>query len=161
MTNQVVCVTGHRPDKLGGYSEESFFKLVRFATYCLKRLEPKLVITGMALGWDQAIAVACRDLKLPYAAYVPFMGQEILWSPDARKRYTTLLEGADVKYICPPGFAAWKMHERNKAMVDDSEAVLALYNGEESGGTFACVRYARSKRRTIYQCWQRWSSGDF
>lgn len=161
MTNQVVCVTGHRPQKLGGFSEEIFLLLTRLAVNCLTRLKPKLVITGMALGWDQAVAQGCKELGIPYKPYIPFKGQELMWKPEAQERYHSLLQGVEARYVNPPGFAGWKMIARNNAMVDDSEVVLALYNKDKHGGTFRCVEYAHEQGRTVLNCWDRWVSRDF
>lgn len=54
----VLGVTGHRPPDLGGYSEEAFKLLTSLARKHIERIGPSEVITGMALGWDQACAVA-------------------------------------------------------------------------------------------------------
>ena len=42
----------------------------------------------------------------------------------------------------------YKMQLRNQYMVDNSNIVLAVWNGS-SGGTANCVRYARSKNKEI------------
>jgi hypothetical protein len=68
-----LAVTGHRPKDLGGYSDAAFVKLVAFAKNNLGKWQPRIeyVITGMAQGWDQAVAQACVELGLPFHAYVP------------------------------------------------------------------------------------------
>lgn len=38
---------------------------------------------------------------------------------------------------------------RNRYMVDHSDTVLAIWNGEESGGTWQTIKYARSKNKKI------------
>lgn len=38
---------------------------------------------------------------------------------------------------------------RNHSMVDMSEVVIAVYNGDETGGTANCVKYARKKDKKI------------
>lgn len=42
-------------------------------------------------------------------------------------------------------------------MVDNSNAVLALWNGSE-GGTGNCVRYAKEKNKKIFQLWDKYKS---
>lgn len=59
----ILAVTGHRPNKLGGYSKQAYRKLVKIAEVNLKKLNPDKVISGMALGWDQALAQAYDQLK--------------------------------------------------------------------------------------------------
>lgn len=160
-TGKIVAVTGHRPQKLGGFSEEVFQDLVRLAKHCFERLKPLEVITGMALGWDQAVAQACHDLKIPFRAYIPFMGQESQWPQQSQERYWKLLEGPVLNMICEPGYAAWKMQKRNEAMVDDCHQLLALWDGT-TGGTFNCVAYARKQLHVVVlNCWQRWANKDF
>lgn len=41
------------------------------------------------------------------------------------------------------------MLDRNKKMVSSAEILLAVYNGEQRGGTAATVRYARQAGRKI------------
>ena len=43
----IIVVTGHRPQRLGQHRPE---RLVDLAVAALKKFEPSLVITGMALG---------------------------------------------------------------------------------------------------------------
>lgn len=38
---------------------------------------------------------------------------------------------------------------RDKAMVDDSDVVLAVYDGIPAGGTYATIEYAKSKGKQI------------
>lgn len=54
----IVAGTGHRPNKLGGYGDDVFERLVALARTYLWHMEPWHVISGMALGWDQALAQA-------------------------------------------------------------------------------------------------------
>lgn len=146
---KVLGVTGHRPDKFGvphecdNLTDYPFFvnAMLKF-----KRLvewyKPDLVITGMALGFDQWVAMACPALGVPYAAYVPFKGQESKWPEQAQKVYRELLAcAAYEEVISDGGYAVWKMHARNKAIVDDCTYLGGAYDGSP-GGTEQCVRYA-------------------
>lgn len=154
--NQIICGTGHRPSKLGGYGFFAQSLLIDFATFQLDRLKPKLVISGMALGWDQALAAAAWTLKIPYNAYIPFIGQEFMWPEESQKRYEELLKGAaSVVNSCGEGYAAWKMQKRNEDMVNASDLVLALWNGT-TGGTSNCVSYASKNGVEILNVWDEW-----
>ena len=115
-----MAVTGHRPPKLGGYDEKIMHNLFLFACDVLKDV-PKLelVITGMALGWDQAVAEAAMQLDIPFLAAVPFEGQESRWLEESREHYDHLLRHAiEVKVVSPGGYSAFSMHVRNEWMVD-------------------------------------------
>jgi uncharacterized phage-like protein YoqJ len=151
----IICGTGHRPDKLCNWREWDNHQmiLVDIAKAWLSWHTPDVVITGMAIGWDQVLAEACIDVGIEYRAYVPFKGQESKWPPNAQSVYNSLLDNAsEVKYVCEEGYAPWKMQKRNEAMVDDSDLVLALWNGTE-GGTGNCIKYAQSKNKRITNLW--------
>lgn len=152
-----LCVTGHRPDKLGGYEVTSRRALGCFAVESLHRAGPELVITGMALGWDQAIAGACVMLDIPFIAAVPFKGQERPWPHDAKVRYDLLLERArEVVHVCDvltP--TARAMQIRNEWMVDRADSVLALWNGT-FGGTHNCIAYAKKQGVPVTNLWNAW-----
>lgn len=156
-TGDVWAVTGHRPDKLpdkaSGYHHAEQEKVVAYAKAVLAYLHPKTVLTGMALGWDTAVAQACAELSIPFVACVPFEGQESKWSEPLRKRYRELLAKAvAVVVVSPGGYDPKKMHARNAYMVDRSVAVLALWNGTP-GGTAGCVEYAKKKGRAVVNAW--------
>jgi uncharacterized phage-like protein YoqJ len=162
----ILAVTGHRPQKLGGFSPAAGQRLVEFATAELRRFNPlpQRVLTGLALGWDQAIAWACAELGIPFIACVPCKGQDTPWPAASRQAYRTLLALAyDVVAVCPGGYAAWKMIRRDHYMVDqlnclEGDKLLALYNGDTDGGTAKTVQYAQAKGVAIENCWERWIS---
>lgn len=160
----ILSVTGHRPDKLGGYArwEGITFPLLRdLAVTQLSELRPSLVCTGLALGFDQAVADACASLDVPYVAAVPFIGQESRWSLPMRTEYHSYLAGAsEVVVVSEGAYAAWKMHKRNEYMVDRCDLLLALYNGDLSGGTYRCVEYAKRRGKEIINCWEEWTSAS-
>lgn len=125
--------TGHRPDKLGGYSRQAQIRLHKFALETLRSVPTDKLISGMAQGWDQALAWAAKEMGIPFTAAVPFIGQERLWPQEAQDRYTSLLSYAEgVEVICDynhPG----AMSIRNSWMVDNCSHVLALFNGSPGG----------------------------
>ncbi len=152
----ILAGTGHRPDKLGGYNTHVAQRLQTLASAALTKHQPQLVISGMALGWDQALAEAAVAHDIPFHAYVPFEGQESMWPLQAQQRYQDLLWKADkVIIVCEGSFAAWKMQKRNEAMVDACDKVLALWNGT-SGGTANCVAYAKTQNKPIFNLWHSW-----
>lgn len=150
--------TGHRPNKLGGYEDSANKRLVAFAEETLQKLspQPSLIISGMALGWDQALAEAATNLCIPWDAYIPFVGQEDRWPKGSRDKYHALINQArKVLAVSAPGYAVRKMHARNERMVRACDTVLALYDGSP-GGTQACVTYAELKGKPIVNLWQDW-----
>lgn len=159
-------VTGHRQQKLGGHSEALYRRLVGFARLELQRFEndlrPTRVLTGMAGGWDQAVAQACRDVGIPYEAAIPFDSYGEMWPAHAKARYSELCESAEkVHVVCGPRYAPWKMQARNEWLVaeveraDDTGRLLALWSGA-SGGTANCVEFAERRSVIVDNCWDRW-----
>ena len=145
----VVAGTGHRPNKLGGYSLEAFIKLESIAQRWLLENKPTKVISGMALGWDQALASAAIKCNIPFIAAIPFIGQESKWNYNSKRFYNELLDYADdIIYCSDPGYSAHKMQIRNEYMVDHTDIILAMYDGTK-GGTHNCIEYAKSKNKQI------------
>jgi hypothetical protein len=78
----IIAGTGHRPGRLGGHGRDTFAHLTNFARGKLVVLAPSHVISGMALGWDLALAFAAHMQHIPFTAAVPFDGHGELWSDD-------------------------------------------------------------------------------
>lgn len=158
----IICGTGHRPNKLGGYGYEVHKKLNDLAIHYLSELPDNLekVISGGALGWDQALAAAALYLKIPYVMALPFEGFEARWPVPSIQYLSSLCEqAAETVYVCEPGYDPWKMQERNRWMVDHADRVLALWNGTD-GGTANCVRYAVAKHKPIVNLWDIYNNKD-
>jgi len=153
----IIAGTGHRPDKLGGYGEATFLRLCHVASEALIRLKPTRVISGMALGWDQALAQAATEWHIPFVAAVPFKGQEAAWPAASQKYYHELLRKAEsVVYVSKPPYAARKMQVRNEFMVHKCDLLLALWDGSD-GGTANCVRYAKLVAHKRFEnVWEQW-----
>ena len=161
-----LAVTGHRPDRLWGYDYgnkqywilKSMLKsIIRQEMFPDGDVNNKIeIITGMALGVDTIFAQAAIELKKEYGndirivAAIPFKGQECKWPALSQAEYNRILSECDeVVYVCDEGYAAWKMQKRNEYMVDRCNKLIAVWNGDESGGTYNCIKYAKTKRQII------------
>lgn len=155
----IICGTGHRPNKVGGYSKEAFDKLVSLArTYLTAGEQIDIVISGGALGWDQALAEAALGLGIPIHLYLPFPGFEDRWPNESKAfLHSQMHRAAKVLFISEPSYAGWKMQVRNTAMVDASDRVLALWDGS-TGGTGNCIQYAKKVGKPIVNLWDVFSS---
>ena len=153
----IICGTGHRPDKLGGYSQEVFENLKALACKHLAACgDPRelRVISGGALGWDQALAAAAMSLGIATVLALPFPGFEDRWPTSSKAYLHSLMQRADeVVFVCDPGYAGWKMQKRNEWMVDRADTVLALWNGTP-GGTANCIAYANKVKKPIINLWE-------
>lgn len=149
----IICGTGHRPDKLGGYDRETFYMGASLATKYLSGTGNR-VISGGALGWDQMLAQAALDLNVPLTLALPFPDFYSKWPKSSQDYLELLVSQADeVKYVCAEGYAPWKMQQRNEWMVDKADKVVALWNGT-SGGTSNCVKYAEKVGKPIVNLWE-------
>lgn len=143
--------TGHRSVR----SDQP--RAVRIARSFLSLWQPDTVITGMAIGWDQAVATACLDLGIPYRAYIPGKWQPDAWPPPARAVYERLLARAAAVRVCVVGsYGADAMRIRNTHIINDSEMLLALWDGTRAGGTWHCWNYAVGKGLPRINLWEAW-----
>jgi uncharacterized phage-like protein YoqJ len=161
----IIAGTGHRPNKLGGYGDDVQEKLLELALHSLDHLKPERVISGMALGWDQALAAAALIRGTYLIAAVPFASQASRWPAASQRTYESLLKKADrVVFVdeengCRDAgeYSVLKMHQRNEWMVRSCDRLLALWNGDETGGTANCIQFARSLNVPITNAWQAWT----
>lgn len=153
---RVLMGTGHRPDKLHPnrkivYSIRCLDRLTDLAVSQIKKIQPDYGISGMAMGWDMALAQAFIRLEIPFEAAIPFKNQPIKWFDDTRTLYYNLLEKADkitfvdeIHKYCGCNsvgeYQAFKMQKRNEYMIDQANCFLALWDGSK-GGTGNCINY--------------------
>lgn len=143
----IISFTGHRPDKLYNKQGFIFSKLIEY----LGKEKPEKCISGMCIGVDLLAAESCYCLNIPFIAAVPFVGQEDKWRMEDKLRYNFFLsKAAEVKIISDSGYDAWKYQVRNKWMVNNSDRLLAVYNGDMKGGTFNTIKYAKSINKPIH-----------
>jgi uncharacterized phage-like protein YoqJ len=112
----------------------------------LLTLEPRTVISGMALGFDTLLAECAVELGVPLVAAVPCSidVQPGKWPQWARERYYALLaKAAAVQVIRPGPYDRRAFQERNVYMVDACDLLVSYFSGE-AGGTANCVKYAHS-----------------
>jgi hypothetical protein len=124
---------GARPDEIGGYGVDNFANMVGFAVETLSRYNPTKIISGMGLGWEQALAMAAVELDIPFIAALPFMDQENVWPDKSQWFYRTLLgKASQVKYISKGRFESKKFWERDTWVVDNSDGILVLWPNWEA-----------------------------
>lgn len=157
----IVAATGHRPDKLGGYGPKAQGRVYTLAYEWLECFRPDQLISGMALGWDQACAEAALALGIPLIAAIPFEGQESRWPPASQEHYRMLRALAtEVRIIAPGGYSPFVMQLRNETMVLWANLILALWDGS-AGGTCNCLANARTfgaAKKPIINLWDRYAA---
>lgn len=108
-----------------------------------------ILISGGAQGIDQMWMEVGLYLELPVIAALPFEGYDSKWPVASQQIYRKLLDQChEVRYIAGPGYDPAKMQLRNQWMVDNSDVLVAYWNGTP-GGTANCVGYAMSKGHKV------------
>ena len=116
----------------------------------LAKENPTELISGMALGIDTLFALIALEKGIPLVAAIPCDGQERMWPAGSQQQYYMILQNPLVtKVVVSPGpYATWKMQKRNEWLVDNSDKLIAVYDGS-GGGTGNCVQYAEKVGREI------------
>ena len=152
--------TGHRPKKLPWRYNESSPDCVELKKVLTVQISHLAVLgvtdffSGMAEGTDLFCSEVVLDQRkenpaLKLHCVLPCEGQADMWSSSAQDRYYNILNQADsVEYVSRK-YHDKCMLDRNRRLVESSGVLLAVYNGEWSGGTAATVRYARKMGREI------------
>jgi uncharacterized phage-like protein YoqJ len=156
MTKFNLAITGHRPDKLGGYnanplSTAVYTRLKEVIRLTYHKYPDLVLITGGALGVDTVAAEYAKYVGIKYKLYAPCYEQEAKWRKPDQERYRIIKDHAlEVKYtVLGPYQGKDCLFDRNKNMVNDSDGLLAVWNGSNSG-TSHCVRYAQSLNKKVY-----------
>lgn len=155
------CFTGHRPQSLICGFDETHPACLKIK-HKLKRLIQGLIdkksvthfISGGALGVDMWAMEIVLELKKEYPnitleAAIPCRSQADRWNSKSQERYNRLLSLCDKKTLVQEKYTVGCMMKRNKYMVDNSNYVIAVWNGKPSG-TGKTVSYARECMKTIY-----------
>lgn len=146
-----VAFSGHRLAKMGGYSPINPIKsyVLNELDKILNEIKPDMTISGMAIGFDSWAADLCKFKKIPFTAAVPFVGQENKWPEHSQAIYRSLLDQADdIVIICKGEYEPWKFQKRNEWMVDNSDIIIAAFDGSPSG-TKNCIDYAKRKNKEV------------
>lgn len=147
-----IAVTGHRPDKLWGYDLNKYgWKRLRI--YFVRELMKHKATdawSGMALGVDAVFAQSVLILRdsgynIRLHCAIPCRNHSSNWFPESVEMYNSILsEAYEVKLVTDKPYNPYLMQIRNQYMVDNSDEVLAIWNGTP-GGTANCVNYARKQ----------------
>jgi YspA SLOG family len=124
---------GHRPDEMGGYGVDNFATMIAFAVETIPQYNPTKILSGMALGWEQALAFAAVELGIPFEAVLPFQDQESVWPDKSQNFYRDLLSKASlVRTISKGKFDSKKFYERDQWIIDHSDGIFSLWQNWET-----------------------------
>lgn len=160
MNNGSCAFTGHRPHKFPWKYDETDSRCIALKAALaeqIKKLAEEGVTdfySGGADGvdcWAALIVLALRekDPALRLHCILPHEGQADRWSDPAQERYRLVLRQADsVEYVSREYYEGC-MLDRNRRLVESAGLLLAVYNGEQRGGTAATIRYAHKLGKQI------------
>ena len=154
MKKYTISFSGHRPKNLPwGYNENSS-SAIKFKQDMKKLLINKInegykhFINGMALGADMMIAEILIELKQEFnitiECAIPCLKQESKWSNSQQVRYKKILSQCDkITYVLKQQYCKNCMQMRNEYMINNSNCLIAVWNGLPSG-TENTIKYAKS-----------------
>jgi uncharacterized phage-like protein YoqJ len=134
-------ITGHRPERI---SEPE--KIKSLITEALQHFGTTRLYQGMAAGVDLWSAKEAWKLGIPYAAVKPWAGHKPRVAD--RVEYGKVLKHATAIIDVDPSMdypGVWVYNKRNEYIVNEVNAMIAVWDGMPYGGTYGCIRYAWSK----------------
>ena len=152
------CFTGHRPQKLG-YGENSIqcdelkSKLEELIIELIEKEGVTHFISGVALGVDTYAVNIVLNLKTQYPGIIlecaiPCETQAVKWNERDRDIYYDLLAKCDKETLLQQNYTSDCMQKRNEYMVNNSDYVIAVWNGKPSG-TGNTVKYATKNNKKV------------
>jgi hypothetical protein len=152
-----IAITGHQPHLLGGFEGEAPGRLRALALEWVEERRPAEVVSGMAAGWDMAMAWAAVEAGVPLVAALAFPGQGRGWPDDALGELDWLLACCSLVHTVSEERTRDMWTARDRWVIDRGELVLALWSGA-TGGTGDAVAYATSLGKPIENLWERWQA---
>ena len=125
-----------------------------YLTYSSPQAGADTFFCGAARGAD----IICGELvmqekqahpELKLICVIPFAEQARGWAMNWAFRYRELLRNADQIVLMCSNYQRGCYHMRNRYMVDNCDLLIAIYNGENKGGTAYTVNYARERGKEI------------
>ena len=155
------CFTGHRPESMPWITDENDIRSKNLKKLLLNLTEQAIddgytdFFCGMARGIDTlaaevVLSLATENPSVKLHAVLPCPDQHINWSEKDKEKHKNLLSLADSKIIISPMYTDTCMLTRNRYMVDNSDRLIAVWNGSFKGGTAYTVRYAKKENKEIY-----------
>ena len=149
---QTCCFTGHRVIPSG--EKETIRNLLETAIEKAIQDGYRFFRTGGALGFDTLAAQTVLTLKQQYPhirliLVLPCINQANGWKQADIDEYERIKSLADKVVYTSTEYTYGCMHKRNRHLVDNSSLCIC-YLTKLSGGTAYTVRYAESKKISVF-----------
>lgn len=151
-------ITGiaHPPERLHERGPLPSPELIYLAKMALKEYEATHLVTSLEPGWDQALVKAAIELNIAFTVAIPFPGRDTALERESRLLYLDLLARAREVYRISECYNSTAWIDCHCWRVDQSGAVLALWEYEFSGETFKVMDYALKNDRQVINLWEDW-----
>ena len=158
---KVCCFTGHRSQKLPWSFNEQDERCLIMKEELYLEIEKSInegydtFLCGMALGFDMICAETVLQLKLKYKSIkligaIPCKNQTEKWKKESIDRYNKILSLADkITYTSNSNYYNGCMQKRNQYMIDNSNLLIAVFNGS-NGGTKQTIEYAYKNKIKVF-----------
>ena len=134
-----IAITGHRPERLNGHEQEIRNWIDEF----LLKNEVTAMYNGMAQGVDQICAKSAVKNRIPLIICYPY--KRISFNPLEE----FLMDNAEEINFISKEYSKQSYYIRDKYMVDHCDVLLAVWDGEKSGGTWITIEYAQKIGKPI------------
>lgn len=152
--------TGHRPAKFPWKYDEADSRCIALKSALAEQIRllanagVTQFLSGMAEATDTWSALSVLALReenpvLKLHCILPCREQADKWTASSRDLYRSILERADSIVYVSRNYHKNCMLDRNRFLVEHASFLLAVYNGEQRGGTAATMRYAQKMGREI------------
>lgn len=160
MLTKCCAFTGHRPRKFPWKYNEADSRCVALKAVLAEQIAALAdagvtqFLSGMAEATDSWSAMAVLSLReknpvIKLHCILPCRTQADKWAASSQERYHSILDQADSIVYVSREYHRNCMLDRNRFMVEHAAILLAVYNGEQRGGTAATMRYAQKMGREI------------
>jgi hypothetical protein len=143
-----VGITGHQERK--GIQWLWVKDTIYAALYKLGNVDKAL--SSLAAGSDQVFAEAALSLGIPVVAVIPLEGYEQFFKGSSLVTYRRLLSQSEPVHLKWSGDPERAFFEAGKRVVDESDLMFAVWDGEQAkglGGTGDIVEYARQEGKPL------------
>jgi uncharacterized phage-like protein YoqJ len=142
----IVGVSGHRSERI---LNMQFVKTQ--LEHAFSDLKAERVLQGMCEGVDLVAARTSYDMNIPFWAVIPWKGHKP--SADISSIYLNAKVYAEkvvyvsdsMTYTGPDLF-----HARNRYIVDNSDTLVAVWDGTKKGGTWETIKYAKAQEKPVW-----------
>ena len=149
---KALCFTGHRPEKLPWGADERAESCLGFLARLREELRKAVAngyttfLTGMAEGIDliaarEVLALRESNPEIRLIAVLPYPRR-------GNASFYAVKNAADEVVLLSREYYTGCLFQRNRYLVDHSDAVLAVYAGG-GGGTKQTIEYARSVGKPV------------